>query len=420
MHNPFTILSEPSMMHAAMVHLPIALSVFGVPVLIAALFFQKIRTLRILALAIYATALVTSLLAEQTGEGARAILSNTLSTTIWELLDEHEQLGGLIKYTSGLAAIALLLSMIELKTWRECMLLIATCGAIATSVLAAGAAHLGGMLVYEHGVGMPASHQGARALVLDAAPPEEIELVAVLPIDPVAAAQVSYTRDIAPLINTYCIDCHEDDDPDGGYDMSTHAGMLKAGEKAGPGVIPGDPDGSPLVKYIRGELQPRMPKKEAALSVEELHMIRSWIQAGAKDDSAAAIESAMEAIEAAPAETMVEEEPVVEVDPFGAVAAEPAPAEMTEEQTGTAPETAQDAPVEIVDPFGSAATENLPDVMEEAPALKVDPFGEAATEQPVEVAPEAVPEAQPDAAAPVVPVEETGEQPEEAPFDPFG
>ena len=61
--------------------------------------------------------------------------------------------------------------------------------------------------------------------------------------------------------------------------------MLEGGEKLGPSIIPGNPDASPLIQYVRGKLQPQMPKDEYPLSDEELRVIRMWIAAGAVDDS---------------------------------------------------------------------------------------------------------------------------------------
>ena len=61
---------------------------------------------------------------------------------------------------------------------------------------------------------------------------------------------------------------------------------MKGGKKAGPAIVPGKPDESPLVQYLRGLRKPQMPKGNPALSEEEVHLIRQWIFAGARDDSA--------------------------------------------------------------------------------------------------------------------------------------
>jgi Protein of unknown function (DUF1553)/Protein of unknown function (DUF1549)/Planctomycete cytochrome C len=104
-------------------------------------------------------------------------------------------------------------------------------------------------------------------------------------IDAAAAAKVSYTRDIKPLIVNYCLDCHSSDDHKGDLDATSIANLLKKGKKAGPAVVPGKPDESAMVQYIRGLREPQMPKGNPTLSEDELNLIRMWILAGAKDDS---------------------------------------------------------------------------------------------------------------------------------------
>ncbi|HEY3914721.1 MAG TPA: PSD1 and planctomycete cytochrome C domain-containing protein, partial [Verrucomicrobiae bacterium] len=113
--------------------------------------------------------------------------------------------------------------------------------------------------------------------------------ISIRPIDSKEAAKVSYARQIKPLLSADCDECHSADDHKAGFDISTITSLKKGGKKAGPGVVPGKPDESSIVKYIRGLADgPQMPKGETALSENELHLIRSWIAAGAVDDSASA------------------------------------------------------------------------------------------------------------------------------------
>jgi mono/diheme cytochrome c family protein len=110
----------------------------------------------------------------------------------------------------------------------------------------------------------------------------------IRPIDLKEAAKVSYTRDIKPIMAGSCDECHGADDHKSNFDVSSAATLLKHGKKAGPGVIPGKPDESAIVRYIRGLADgPQMPKGEPPLSEQDLHLIRSWIAAGAVDDSSA-------------------------------------------------------------------------------------------------------------------------------------
>jgi hypothetical protein len=106
----------------------------------------------------------------------------------------------------------------------------------------------------------------------------------IRPIDPKEAAKVTYKRDIKPLLVNACVECHSTEDHKGGLDVTSIAAMKKGGKKAGPSIIPGKPDDSPIVKYIRGLADgPQMPKGEPELSEGDLHLIRSWIAAGALD-----------------------------------------------------------------------------------------------------------------------------------------
>ncbi len=121
---------------------------------------------------------------------------------------------------------------------------------------------------------------------LQGAETNKVHPIAIQAIDVTTAAKVSYFRDIKPLLADYCVECHGTTEPEGEYQVGSVAELLKPGKKNGPGVIPGKPDESPVVRYIRGELKPQMPKGSPPVSAEGLHLLRQWIAAGAKDDSA--------------------------------------------------------------------------------------------------------------------------------------
>jgi hypothetical protein len=111
--------------------------------------------------------------------------------------------------------------------------------------------------------------------------------IKIRPIDLKEAAKISFSRDIKPILANDCDECHSSDDHKSNFDVSSVDTLKKHGKKAGPGVIPGHPDDSSIVRYIRGLANgPQMPKGEPVLSEQELHLIRSWIAAGAIDDSA--------------------------------------------------------------------------------------------------------------------------------------
>ena len=97
---------------------------------------------------------------------------------------------------------------------------------------------------------------------------------------------VSYSRDVAPLLDMRCSGCHGDA---GGLSTRTHEGLLTGGN-LGKAVAPGNPKGSLLldfVKGLRGE-QRRMPLGGAPLTQAEVNLLARWIQEGAKRDAAVA------------------------------------------------------------------------------------------------------------------------------------
>ena len=114
---------------------------------------------------------------------------------------------------------------------------------------------------------------------------QKVVEIKVRELDPAEAAKVSYTRQIKPILVDNCLECHSPKDHKGGLDATTVASLIQGGKKAAPALIPGKPDQSAVVEYIRGVREPQMPKGSPALSEDELHLVRLWILAGAKDDS---------------------------------------------------------------------------------------------------------------------------------------
>ena len=99
------------------------------------------------------------------------------------------------------------------------------------------------------------------------------------------AAQVSFSKQVLPLLEERCGMCHSADARTSDFEVTSVAALLAGGKKSGPAVIAGRPDDSPLVGYIMGKRQPRMPKDMTPLSAAEIDTIRSWIASGAQDDT---------------------------------------------------------------------------------------------------------------------------------------
>ncbi|MBK7929910.1 MAG: PSD1 domain-containing protein [Bryobacterales bacterium] len=105
-------------------------------------------------------------------------------------------------------------------------------------------------------------------------------------VSPLFAAEVSYQREVRPVLAERCAVCHGARNASAGLSVASVAAMVKGGA-SGAAVKPGDAEGSLLVATISGE-KPKMPKVGAPLTAGQVAVIRRWIAEGAKDDSAGA------------------------------------------------------------------------------------------------------------------------------------
>jgi WD40 repeat protein len=103
----------------------------------------------------------------------------------------------------------------------------------------------------------------------------------------VAQQAPGYAKDVRPFLARYCLECHNAKRLKGGLDLETYKG-LQEGSDRGPAVVPGKPDQSPLVLLPEGKKDPKMPPKKAQRHPRpaEVAVLRAWVAAGAKDDSA--------------------------------------------------------------------------------------------------------------------------------------
>lgn len=98
----------------------------------------------------------------------------------------------------------------------------------------------------------------------------------------VPASAVDYANDVFPILETYCLGCHTEDDSQGGFVMETHATMMAGGE-SGPAITPGVASSSRLFMMAAGKLEPVMPPDDMdGPTPEELEILAAWIDDGAK------------------------------------------------------------------------------------------------------------------------------------------
>jgi len=106
-----------------------------------------------------------------------------------------------------------------------------------------------------------------------------------------AADAPSFTKDIQPLLNRYCVQCHAQTKPKAGVRLDSYEGIMNGRRRA---VVAGDPDQSRLILTMTGKGRLMPPKKtNPRPTAEEIETIKTWIKNGAKKDDAKAAAAAM-------------------------------------------------------------------------------------------------------------------------------
>jgi hypothetical protein len=94
------------------------------------------------------------------------------------------------------------------------------------------------------------------------------------------SAAVSYSTQVVPILEQYCVSCHGGEETELGYDLTTYEGLM-AGSDYGPVIEPGDPDGSLFLEMI---VNGDMPEDGDPVPAAEIEILRTWIAEGAQNN----------------------------------------------------------------------------------------------------------------------------------------
>ncbi len=95
------------------------------------------------------------------------------------------------------------------------------------------------------------------------------------------ADPVDFQRDVAPILQRRCVNCHNDRKPRGELSLQSAETAGKGGE-SGPVIEPGDAASSYLLELLLPtDGKAEMPKDRAPLAASEIDTIRRWIAGGA-------------------------------------------------------------------------------------------------------------------------------------------
>jgi hypothetical protein len=104
-----------------------------------------------------------------------------------------------------------------------------------------------------------------------------------------AQQELSFKKDVSPIIHDYCLNCHE---PGGkgfetsGLDLRSYQSLMK-GTKFGAVVKPGDSFTSVFIQVVEGRVHAsiKMPYgMNGGLAKEKIGVLKKWVDQGAKDN----------------------------------------------------------------------------------------------------------------------------------------
>src|SRR4051812_35477185 len=113
-----------------------------------------------------------------------------------------------------------------------------------------------------------------------------------------ADAPPDFDRDVKPILQRRCFDCHGPEKHKGGLRLDQKPSLLKGGDSGEPAIVPGSAVKSHLLKLVRStDPEEAMPPKGERLTAAQVSVLERWIEAGAhwddpnKDTGGPAIEA---------------------------------------------------------------------------------------------------------------------------------
>jgi mono/diheme cytochrome c family protein len=96
------------------------------------------------------------------------------------------------------------------------------------------------------------------------------------------------------ILREHCLRCHGPEKQRSSYRMDRHEALLKGGEiaefKGTAAVIPGDPAGSLMIRFVEAEAEDPLqeiypmppPDDNPRLTREQIETLKTWIRQGAR------------------------------------------------------------------------------------------------------------------------------------------
>ena len=96
-----------------------------------------------------------------------------------------------------------------------------------------------------------------------------------------AAEKETFKKEVLPILETHCFECHGPEQQESGLRLDSRAGMLIGGD-FGPAIVPGDAAKSFLIEVVTtDDTDIQMPPEGKRLSSKQVATLTNWIKDGA-------------------------------------------------------------------------------------------------------------------------------------------
>lgn len=94
--------------------------------------------------------------------------------------------------------------------------------------------------------------------------------------------RISFERDVQPILQAHCADCHGANESESGLRVDSRSGLLRGGDSGEAALIPGESANSLLIQLVRGDDSDRqMPPDGPPISADQISLLSRWVDQGA-------------------------------------------------------------------------------------------------------------------------------------------
>ncbi|MFO1482256.1 MAG: PSD1 and planctomycete cytochrome C domain-containing protein [Verrucomicrobiaceae bacterium] len=104
----------------------------------------------------------------------------------------------------------------------------------------------------------------------------------LLTITSASAAPVDFVRDVRPILEKHCYECHSAKKQKSGLRLDIKSEALKGGDKHAPDIQPGKAAGSPLIHFLTTDDEDEQMPPKGKLAAADIETLTRWINEGAK------------------------------------------------------------------------------------------------------------------------------------------